>query len=558
MMNSKHQQPERNEQGSEAPRTAGRRHVSRRAFLIAGAGGAAVASTLAAKPSMTGGLGKLRSVAQLRGGSGTQYDPDLLLLIDRITGGFSVDEYLLAEGMGGYEAYLTDQLDNYAALVGPGNDQDLWDRLTLYDIVDMPASEIRTTYGINMQNFVAEGQTTSIQLMFAVYGKAQLYYRMMQFWNHHLNIDINSSGHQRRLVWPFIRDVILANTMGNFPQLIADSAHGSAMLVYLNNYLNTKTGVDENYARELMELYTLGVDGGYTEADVNNAAKILTGWSTCITGDNHPTGQCVDGPITYDYGDYWFRADRHNSNDTKIVLGQSFGPGGKEEGDQLLAFLTGTETCARFIAGKLCQFFLGQIPSDIQSMVAWTYHNNPVAVGDIPSMLQVILSREVLTNYARPKFRRPFDLVSASLRAVRADLDPEGGIQGNIDLLRSLMSDLNTMGMQPNFWQPPNGPFDSDVWAEGGGLTRWRYLDRMANNFNPDVTDFVVGDLLEDVNANLPGQQAAGLNELLTGGRMSDKEVEAVQDFIGYGSVSDGRLKDALAFALEMPTYQFI
>ncbi len=483
--------------------------------------------------------------------AGAGFDPDLVLLIDRITGGFSLADYQYAESLG-YDAYLAEQL-NYETLIG-ANDPALQAKLVDYDIQNMSSLEILIAYNPMNMSFNPLRQATTIQIMWQVYGRAQLYYRMFQFWNQHLNIDINSSTTQRFILWAFLRDKVLANAMTSVPELIQASSQGAAMLFYLNNNTNVASAPNENYAREVMELHTLGVDNGYTQTDIEELARILTGWSVCLSA-----GGCSGG--TYEYGDFRFITGTHDTGDKmllgNLIQGQS-GAAGMNEGIEAITILTEHPNTADYISRKLCRHFLGGInysydpPEDVVQMVKWTYLNsNPI--GDIRSMLSVMLQKDVLTNASTPKFRRPLDLTTSSLRAVGADLSVSS--PGFLSLLSFYM---DSMGMHPNFWGPPNGPFDSKTWSEGGAIPRWSYLDALSRGSLTDVVIFSVTNLLISVNASAPGTQAQGLNELLTGGRMTQKEVEAIQDFIGFGTASESRLKEALGLAMSLPTYQFI
>ncbi len=532
-------------------RAGGGASLNRREFI----GGSTVATAAASAlwPKLA------REVLAGGPAEGGGFDQDIVLLVQRITGGFSVPEYDYAASLG-YEGYLAEQLD-YLSLID-ANDPDLQMRLTpptgAYDILDMSALEIRTAYQpMNMSN-IALRQTTTVQLMQAVYGRAQLYFRMFQFWNHHLNIDINSTGTQRFILWPFLRDVVLANCMENAPDLIRASAHGSAMLYYLNNNINTASAPNENYARELMELHTLGVDNGYDQGTIEEVARILTGWSVCLNA-----GGCSSG--MFEYGDFRFVSGSHDEDDKILtidgidypIMGQS-GTAGIDEGEQALTILTEHPNAAEFIATKLCRFFLGGLnygydpPSDVVQMVTSTYLNS-TPIGDMRSMLEIILHRDVLTQLSSPKFRRPYDLTTAGLRAVGAEMAPTS--PGFLPVMRFQMS---SMGMHPNFWGPPNGPLDTKSWSEGNMVPRWAFVDALANNEIVDVANFAALDLLDSVNATGAGTQAEGLNALLTGGRMAQKEVEAIQDFIGFGGVSESKLKEALALAMSLPTFQMI
>lgn len=513
--------------------------ASRRSFLSWGTLGALGAGAVAA-PSVSRG-----------GGVPKEFDPDLILLIDRITGGFSLAEYDHAATLG-YEGYLAEQLA-YESLIG-ANDPDLETRLLPYDIQPMSADEIRTAYNPDNMSVIALRQTTTIQIMWSVYARAQLYYRMNMFWNHHLSIDMESSGTQRFILWPFLRDVIGAHAMTNVPDLIRASAYGPAMLLYLNNNTNVAAAPNENYARELMELHTLGADNGYDQDDIEALARILTGWSACFNGNG-----CNGG--TYEYGEFRFLSGNHDEDD-KQFLGQMIeglsGAGAIAEGEEAIAILTSHPNTADYISRKLCRFFLGGTdynynpPEDIVQLAKWTYLNSS-PVGDIRSMLNVILARDVLTTHAVKKFRRPADLVSAALRALGGEVAATSP-----GFLNGIRFHMENMGMHPNFWGPPDGPYDSQSWSEGNMIPRWYFLDDLARNQIGEVATISITSRLQDIGYAGPGTQAQGLNVLLTGGRMTDKEVEAVQSFIGLGLTNENALREAAGLAMSLPTFQFI
>ncbi|MGB0714529.1 MAG: DUF1800 domain-containing protein [Phycisphaerae bacterium] len=514
--------------------------TARRKLLSWGTLGALGASALGNKPETVSA-----------GGVPEEFDQDLILLIDRITGGFSLAEYNYAASLG-YDAYLAEQLA-YEGLIGD-NDPALQLRLTAYDIQPMTAEEIRNTYNPDNMSNLALFQTTTIQVMWSVYARAQLYYRMHMFWNHHFSIDMNSSTTQRFILWPFLRDAINAYAMENVPELVRATAYGPAMLLYLNNNTNIAQAPNENYARELMELHTLGADNGYDQEDIEALARILTGWSACFNGNGCSGGQ-------YAYGQFRFIPGNHDQDD-KFFLGQTItglsGDGAVAEGEEAIEILTNHQNTADYIARKMCRFFLGGTdynynpPEDIVQAVKWTYlTSNPV--GDIRAMLNVILARDVLTTHAVPKFRRPADLTSAALRALGAEITATSP-----GFLGDLRFHMQNMGMHPNFWGPPDGPYDSQAWSESNMIPRWLFVDDLARNGVNEAATISISGLLQGIGYAAAGTQAQGLNIILTGGRMTDKEVDAVQDFIGLGVPSETTLREATGLAMSLPTFQFI
>ena len=199
------------------------------------------------------------------------------------------------------------------------------------------------------------------QLWRAAYSQRQLQEVMVQFWMNHFNI-YAGKGVDRWLMTSFEQDTIRPHALGNFSDLLAATAESPAMLFYLDNWLSVapdaaaaslrrpqaeRRGLNENYARELMELHTLGVDGGYTQQDVREVARCFTGWTI-----NRPRqgGGFIFRPLFHDDG-------------AKIVLGQKIeGRGGVEDGKQVLKILATHPSTAHFISLKLCRHFVADQP----------------------------------------------------------------------------------------------------------------------------------------------------------------------------------------------------
>jgi len=183
-----------------------------------------------------------------------------------------------------------------------------------------------------------------------MFSQRQLYEIMVEFWSDHFNIHlVNGLGPTLK---PYDdQQVIREHALGNFRELLHASAKSSAMLFYLDNFLNQASAPNENYARELMELHTLGVDGGYSEDDVKEVARCFTGW----------TIQFPDDPPAV-YGEFLF-ADWIHDNGAKLVLGNSITGGGQSDGEQVLDILAAHPSTANFIATKLCSRFISDTPS---------------------------------------------------------------------------------------------------------------------------------------------------------------------------------------------------
>ena len=321
-------------------------------------------------------------------------------------------------------------------------------RLASYDTLFMSSQEIYDTY--SEDRGVPIRQLVEATILRAIFSKRQLYERMVEFWTDHFSIDINDE-----LVTFFKtaddRDVIRQHAMTSFPQLLNANARSGAMLYYLDNYANVVGHAQENYARELMELHTLGVKAPYTQQDVEEVARCLTGWT--LGGSGNPLG----------FGAFVFHPPFHDF-DSKTVLGQVIPAGGGEsDGQTVLDILAYHPNTARFIAEKLCKRFCSYNPSPtLINSVADTYS---ATGGDIKSMLRVILQEEVLHEFARPKFKRPFHLVASLLRASNANVaDP-----------RLLFEMLFIMGHAPFYWPTPDGYPDSlAAWAVSL-VPRWQF-----------------------------------------------------------------------------------
>ncbi|TMA10492.1 MAG: DUF1800 domain-containing protein [Deltaproteobacteria bacterium] len=261
----------------------------------------------------------------------------------------------------------------------------------------------------------AISQLAQAKLMRAVFSRRQLQEVMTDFWFNHFNVFAGKQ-EEAALLPDYEQNVIRALALGSFPELLEATAHSPAMLIYLDNWRSAvprpgarqNRGINENYARELLELHTLGVDGGYTQEDVVEVARCFTGWTVAEPRTNP---HFVFRPAMHDFG-------------SKVVLGRLIPPGrGEEDAKQVLNILAAHPATARFIALKLARRFVSDEPPDaLVDRVAVTYLRT---AGDIRSMLRTIFeSPEFWSRSAlRAKVRSPLELVAASLRALDAAVD---------------------------------------------------------------------------------------------------------------------------------------
>src|SRR5204863_10177780 len=215
--------------------------------------------------------------------------------------------------------------------------------------------EMMELYPPEKRPFRITAELQAAKMLRAVESERQLQEVMVDFWFNHFNV-FAAKGDVRWYVAAYERDVIRPNALGRFPDLVRASARHPAMLFYLDNWLSArpdfivpsgqnrgrKAGLNENYARELMELHTLGVDGGYTQTDVTEVARAFTGWTI-----DRPRAEArfVFRPAMHDHGD-------------KTVLGQPLRRGGERDGDDVLDLLARHPATARFIATKLVRRFV--------------------------------------------------------------------------------------------------------------------------------------------------------------------------------------------------------
>ena len=294
-------------------------------------------------------------------------------------------------------------------------------------------------------------------LLRAVYSKRQLFEVMVEFWTDHFNVDI-SKGDCAWLKAADDREVIRRHALGRFPDLLRASAKSPAMLTYLDGRTNRRASAserpNENYARELLELHTLGVHGGYTQEDVMDAARCLTGW----------TVRPRDG---FRKGRVEFHAEGHDDA-PKRVLGRAIPAGrGERDLDELLGLVASHPSTAQHLATKLCRRFIADDPPP--AAVAAVAEAFGRSAGDIRSTLRAVFSRpEFLRVGPGPrqgpsKLKRPFHYVASALRATDAITD--GGAP--------LQTYLAAMGHTPFAYPTPDGfPQEPRVWRD---TMLWRF-----------------------------------------------------------------------------------
>ena len=340
--------------------------------------------------------------------------------------------------------------------------------------------EMQERYPMEKRPVQIAAELQAAKVVRAVTSERQLEEVMVDFWFNHFNVFANK-GDLRWYVSAYERDAIRPHALGKFPDLVRATARHPAMLFYLDNWLSArpnftvpvgpnrgrKAGLNENYARELMELHTLGVDGGYTQKDVTEVARAFTGWT-------------IDRPQTH--GRFIFRPGMHDPGE-KVVVGQRIAAGGgQEDGERVIEILTRHPSTARFVATKLTRRFVSDTPPPaLVARVASTYTSTG---GDIPAMLRVIFeSREFYAEDAyRAKIKKPFEFVASAVRALGGRADAQGGL--------ALARASAEIGEPLYLAQPPTGYADrGEVWVNAGALlARMNFALGLASGQYPHVT----------------------------------------------------------------------
>ena len=431
--------------------------VSRRGFLQAGLAGAVAAGVQ---------QGAAPSLLAAPPATGSFADPEYHFL-NRIS--YSVRSTDLARVKRiGIPKYLEEQLSARYVALG--------ERVRVPTALRLAR---KTIYRFKDPYDVASKALVSGLILRARTSPAQLFERVVEFWSDHFNIAAQDL--EPELVdWQ--RLVIRRYAFAKFRPMLQATARHVAMLYYLDNALSDKDHPNENYARELMELHTLGVGSGYTETDVKEVARVFTGW-------------------TADYGNYTgfvFDPDLHDTGD-KVVLGTTItgvtGAAGVQEGVQVLDLLASDPHTWRFVLKKLCTRFISDAfasPAPGSAEAAFIESLVPVwqsTDGDIKAILRAIFLSDMFRQAPLQKLRRPLDFLVAALRATGTAFLRYDDLEYQTELLDQV----------PYGWGPPNGyPDVAGSWANTSGmLARWAVAQTVTNdalpgNGGPAITHFQV------------------------------------------------------------------
>ena len=348
-------------------------------------------------------------------------------------------------------------------------------------VADFSPADREIYYAMGNPTGVVISELQQGKILRAVYSERQLEEVMTDFWFNHFNVYLNKDI-DNYLVTSYERDAIRAHALGKFHDLLLATAQSPAMLYYLDNWVSmgpdsiaagvkpgqppkpnaANKGLNENYARELMELHTLGVNGGYTQADVTQVARVFTGWTF-----QQPQQPMAQGQVP----GFMFDPKRHEPG-PKMVLGHTIKEGGIDEGMQVLDMLSKSPATAKFVCTKLAKRFVSDDPPPalVKEMSATFLSSD----GDIRAVLRTMFHSKEFWSPAiyRKKVKTPLEFVASALRATGTDVQNPGvAVQA-----------LAKMGMPLYQMAPPTGySTAADVWMNSDAL-----LDRL--NFSLALT----------------------------------------------------------------------
>ncbi|GIJ47466.1 hypothetical protein Val02_43520 [Virgisporangium aliadipatigenens] len=499
-----------------AARRPGRRGLLKAVAAIGAAGtGLAIAEPAAAAPAAT---------AAPKAAADTTADAALQLLLRRATYGPTVDSMAELKSLG-VAAWLQRQLNPAQIDDAPGDAVVKRFPLIALDITGVRKAVEAGTH--KKYGWETMSQLATAHVARAAWSRRQLFEVMVDFWSNHLNVTCPSGD-----VWDsrqdYDRTVIRAFALGRFADMLKASARHPAMLSYLDNRSSTKAKPNENYARELMELHSVGLV--YTEADVQAAARLLTG----LTVDNKT-------------GLYRFDALQHATGAVKVLTfshANGTAAGGEAAALAFVEYLAMQPATAKRLAYKLCvRFVADEPPAALVEKLAKVYLDNRSAIG--PVLTALFTSPEFAAS-AGQKVRTPFEDIVASVRALGLGPDTDGGFAG----IRALYWMCESAGQPPLGWHPPNGyPDVAAAWASPSGyVERWNSHLNLAAGWWPKQLSRPASLPAFLLPGTLPatyGPMLDALHRRVTGAAPRPQDVTALATFLGKTPTSALKPTDA-------------
>jgi uncharacterized protein (DUF1800 family) len=436
----------------------------------------------------------------------------------------------------GVEGWLDEQLDPTSI-----DDAAMDETLVTLPTIGLTAQELRDSY--RQQRGLIIGELTLSKITRAILSERQLYEVMVGFWSDHFNIDAGANN-LTFLKGTDERTVIRPYALGSFSDLLLASAKSPAMLIYLDNVESRADGrniPNENYARELLELHTVGVDGGYDEEDVVEVAHVLSGWTV-----SRRTAEMTFNPT-------W-----HSMDGVTDVLGwQPGSASGMAAGESLLDHIARLPQTAEFICTKLCRRFVADDPpASLVEGAAKAFLDNDTQIAPV---LRTILLSDELASANLAKTKRPFEMLASASRSLNlefVDLTDERTRQFVPTVLRIL-------GEPVYNWPSPDGPPDiGEPWVNAGSmLQRWNTILTLVNERAPFFTiDVDSHGVASDEDRTIAESLARLANNL--GVAIDDLTIETCATALserpdsGVRAFSSDELRDVAALILISPGAQ--
>lgn len=396
-------------------------------------------------------------------------------LTNRLTWGATVATLDQAEHMG-LSPYLAQQLHPGPATLPPAVQQQIaamtisqTPLVALVQDMDKRKKEADATYANDDDKKAAQQayqqelnrlgrEAATRHLLRALYSSNQIQEQMTWFWLNHFNVHLYKAN-LRELVGDYEDTALRPHALGKFRDLLGAVAHHPAMLRYLDNEQNAANRINENYARELMELHTLGVDAGYTQQDVQEMARVLTGVGVNLGTDNPKVRKELQGDYVHK-GLFEFNPNRHDYG-AKTLLGQPIRSRGLAELDEALDRLAKHPATAHFISRKLAQYWLSDDPPP--ALVERMAQSFLKSDGDIAVTLQTLLGSPEYAQGAGQKFKDPVHYVVSAVRLAYDDKP--------ILNVGPMLNWLNRMGEPLYGRQTPDGyALDTAAWSSPGQM----------------------------------------------------------------------------------------
>ncbi len=435
-------------------------------------------------------------------------------LARRVTLGVTTEETRQAIQLG-YFAYLDYQLEHDRI-----DDQQAEDFVAAkYPLLAQGGAQ---TYNAEINTVIQQLQDSTVYR--AAFSKRQLYQRMVEFWSDHFTIYVRKVGYLKLID---DREVIRKHALGSFPALLKASAKSPAMLVYLDQQVSRRGAPNQNYARELLELHTMGVDGGYTQTDVAELSRALTGWTIAGRGD------FAFNPSLHDY-------------EAKTILGTvipkmpSGSAAGIQDGETVLDLLVAHPSTARFISRKMLRFLLWYEPTvEMVENVAGVYSSTG---GDIRSMVRACLDPSYLAQ-APAKLKRPFHFLVSALR----------GLEPTLTTVTGINRQLTTLGQQLFMWETPDGyPDQVEYWA-GNLLPRWNVATTLANYAGAEIAVDVTGF----ARMNSADAVVYEISRRFFGGELNERTRQELVAYLKPSPTNAARIRETLALAIASSEFQW-